>query len=306
MHYRRHGMEASRRTQALAEKSRAAAVFSLSSVTVPFNHACAKFLLTAFALMGCRIEDRFIFHPSAEIVQTPLQVGLQFQDHFFTSADGVRLNGWFIPRRDARATLVWFHGNAGNISHRVENIKLLHDRVKINVFIFDYRGYGRSTGSSSEEGIYRDGAAALGFIKQQLGVEAKNLIIFGRSLGAAVAAEMALRFPCQGLILETPFTSIRDMAKAVFPVLPIGPLLQTRFDVREKVAKVKVPLLVLHGDRDDLVPYEQGEKVFAAARAPKEFYTIHGATHNDTYLVGGNAYFERLRDFIETVLPAEP
>jgi len=285
----------------------ASAVFiSSSNVAVRFNDSFATILLLAVTLMGCRPEDSLIFHPSAEIVQTPRQAGLQFQDLFFTTADGVRLNGWFIPHRDARATLVWFHGNAGNISHRVENIKLLHDKVKIHIFIFDYRGYGRSAGSVSEEGTYRDGAAALSFVNQQLGVEGKNLIIFGRSLGAAVAAEMALRFACRGLILETPFTSIRDMAKTVFPLLPIGPLLQTRFDVLEKVAKVKVPLLVLHGDRDDLVPYEQGRKVFAAARAPKEFYTIHGATHNDTYRVGGDAYFERLRGFVETVLTTDP
>jgi len=266
----------------------------------------ATILLTAIAPIGCRFEDRFIFHPSAEIIQTPRQVGLNFQDLYFTTADGVRLHGWFIPHREARATLVWFHGNAGNISHRVENIKLLHDKVKIDIFIFDYRGYGRSAGSVSEEGTYRDGAAALDLVRQQLGIDANNLLIFGRSLGAAVAAEMALRFPCRGLILEAPFTSIRDMAKTVFPVLPIGALLQTRFDVLDKVARVKVPLLVLHGDRDDLVPYEQGKKVFAAARAPKEFYTIHGASHNDTYRVGGDAYFDRLRGFVETVLSTRP
>lgn len=299
-------MEASRRTQALAEKMPNAVFFNPSNDAKRFNYSIATILLIAVTLMGCRPEDSFIFHPSAEIVQTPRQAGLQFQDHFFTSADGVRLHGWFIPHRDARATLVWFHGNAGNISHRVENIKLLHDRVKINIFIFDYRGYGRSAGSISEEGAYRDGAAALDFVRQQLAVEAKSLIIFGRSLGAAVAAEMALRFACRGLILETPFTSIRDMAKTVFPVLPIGPFLQTRFDVLEKIAQVKVPLLVLHGDRDDLVPYEHGQRVFAAARAPKEFYTINGATHNDTYLVGGDAYFERLRSFVEAVLPTQP
>ena len=260
----------------------------------------------AFSFMGCRPEDSLIFHPSAEIVQTPRHAGLEFQDLFFTTADGVRLNGWFIPHPEARATMVWFHGNAGNISHRVENIKLLYDKVKINIFIFDYRGYGRSGGSVSEEGTYRDGAAALDFVKKQLRVDAKNLIIFGRSLGAAVAAEMALRFESRGLILETPFMSIREMAKTVFPILPIGPLLQTRYDVVEKVGKIKVPLLVLHGDRDDVVPYEQGKKVFAAAGEPKEFYTIGGATHNDTYLVGGDAYFQRLRSFVETLVPTQP
>jgi len=247
-----------------------------------------------------------IFYPTAALVRTPGDVGLEFQDLFFTTVDGVRLNGWFIPNRDARTTLVWFHGNAGNISHRVENIKLLHDKIKINIFIFDYRGYGLSEGIVSEEGTYQDGEAALGFVKKQLRVDAKDMIIFGRSLGAAVAAEMAGRTDCRALILETPFVSIREMAKTVFPLLPLGPLLQTRYDIVEKIGKIKVPLLVLHGDRDEVVPYEQGKKVFAAAPGPKDFYTIKGAGHNDTYIVGGDAYFQRLKVFIETATVGQP
>jgi len=274
---------------------------------VPLNQLFfPRFLLLAFFLVGCRPEDKLIFYPSAEIIHTPGQVGLEFQDLFFTTADGVRLHSWFIPHRDARITLVWFHGNAGNISHRVENIKLLHDKVKVNIFIFDYRGYGRSEGSVSEAGTYQDGAAALQFVRKQLGVEAQNLIIFGRSLGAAVAAEMASRFDSRGLILESPFVSIREMAKSVFPLLPIGPLLQTRYDNLEKIVKIKVPLLVLHGDRDEVIPYEHGKRVFAAAPGPKDFYTINGAGHNDTYIVGGDAYFQRLRSFIETVTASQP
>ena len=256
--------------------------------------------------MGCRPEDKLIFHPSAEIIHTPGQVGLEFQDLFFTTADGVRLNGWFIPHQEARVTLVWFHGNAGNISHRVENIKLLHDKVKVNIFIFDYRGYGRSEGSVSEAGTYQDGVAALQFVRKQLGIEAQNLILFGRSLGAAIATEMASRFDSRGLILESPFVSIREMAKSVFPLMPIGPLLQTRYDNLEKIVKIKVPLLVLHGDRDEVIPYEHGKRVFAAATGPKDFYAIHGAGHNDTYIVGGDAYFQRLRSFIETVTASQP
>ena len=119
------------------------------------------------------LENQLIFHPSAEIVRTPRDVGLEFQDLFFTTADDVRLNGWFIPHRQASTTLVWFHGNAGNISHRVDNIKLLHDKIHINIFIFDYRGYGRSAGSSSETTTYLDGEAALEFVRNQLQVEAK-------------------------------------------------------------------------------------------------------------------------------------
>lgn len=136
--------------------------------------------------------------------------------------------------------------------------------------------------------------------------DAPNLILFGRSSGAGVAAEMALQFACRGLTLERPFTSIRDMANTVFPILPMGPLSQTRFDVLAKIAKVDVRLLVPHSDRDGLAPYEQAEKIFAATRAPKQFYTIQGAAHNDTYLVGADAYFARLCSFVETMLPTKP
>jgi uncharacterized protein len=253
------------------------------------------FLLSA----ACRLETQLIFYPSATIERTPRQAGLDFEDVFFVTRDNVRLNGWFIPHRQARSTMVWFHGNAGNIGHRVENIKLLHDKVQINIFIFDYRGYGRSEGRVSEEGTYLDAEAALDFVRSQLGVEPRKIILFGRSLGAAVAAEMANRFDSQGLILEAPFVSIQEMARVVFPFLPIGPLLQTQYDVREKIQKIKTPLLVLHGDRDEVIPFTQGKMVFDAAPEPKKFFTIGGARHNDTYLVGGESYFQQLQSFID-------
>src|ERR671918_1940473 len=156
------------------------------------SHYLRSLSFVALSLLpaACRIEDQFIFYPSATIEQTPRRVGLDFEDVFFATRDGLRLNGWFVPHRQARSTLVWFHGNAGNISHRVENIKLLHDKLQINIFIFDYRGYGRSEGRVSEEGTYLDAEAALDFVRSQLGVEPRKIILFGRSLGAAVAAEM--------------------------------------------------------------------------------------------------------------------
>ena len=134
------------------------------------------------------MEEKIIFQPDARIHQTPSSIGLAFDDVYFTADDGVRLNGWFVPRAGATSTFLWFHGNAGNISHRVENIKLLHDKVNVNIFIFDYRGYGRSEGTASEEGTYRDGAAAIELLRKRYGVDPGKLIIFGRSLGAAVAA----------------------------------------------------------------------------------------------------------------------
>ncbi len=260
------------------------------------------FLCVAVAsllLGGCLLEEKFIFFPDPRVDVTPRDAGLSFDDVFFTTDDGVRLNGWFVPYQGSKIILLWFHGNAGNISHRVENIKLLHQRVNVNVFIFDYRGYGRSEGRVSEEGTYGDASAALEYLRSRGDVDPKGIIFFGRSLGAAVAADLAAREDCLALILESPFISIREMARAAFPLLPIGPLLRTRYDVAGKIVKVRAPLLVLHGDRDEVVPYEQGKKVFAAAPGPKEFYTIRGAHHNDTYIVGGEAYFTALKNFIE-------
>ena len=269
--------------------------------TVAQRLGAGGFLVVILGLFaGCGLENRLIFHPTTEILRTPRDVGLNYRDLYFTTADNVHLNGWFIPHPQASATMIWFHGNAGNIGDRVNNIKLLHDRTGIGIFIFDYRGYGRSPGSPSETSTYLDGDAAIKFVRTQLKVESKNLVIFGRSLGAAVAAEMATRHDSRAVILESPFTSIREMAKEVLPALPIGPLLSAKFDVLDKVGKITAPLLVLHGDQDEIIPLEQGKRVFAAARQPKEFYPIKGAGHNDTFIAGGNGYYERLKSFIET------
>jgi fermentation-respiration switch protein FrsA (DUF1100 family) len=258
------------------------------------------FCLSVF-LSGCRFEDRFIFYPYPQVEQTPAHARLDFEDIYFMTDDGVQLNGWFVPYPQAQATLLWFHGNAGNIGHRVENIKLLHEKVGLNVFIFDYRGYGRSQGNVSEEGTYKDGAAALRYLLARKDVDPQRIVFFGRSLGAAVAAELALQYDCLALILETPFASVAKMARVAFPLLPIKSLLRTRFDTVEKVQRIKAPLLVIHGDQDDIVPYSQGKEVLAAAPEPKEFYTIRGARHNDTYIVGGDAYFSVLKNFIQRV-----
>ena len=264
------------------------------------------FLVLMPFLSACGIEQRMVFYPSASIENTPAQVGLEFEDLFFITRDNVRLNGWFVPHRDARSTLIWFHGNAGNIGDRVENIKLLHDQVRVNIFIFDYRGYGRSGGRPSEEGTYRDGEAALELIQKKIGSDgAKKIVLFGRSLGAAIAAEMAIRFESQGLILESPFISIAEMARAMFPLLPIEPFLQTKYDVRDKIRRIKVPLLVVHGERDEIVPFEHGRTVFESAPEPKTFYPISGAGHNDTYAVGGAAYFRKLKQFIDSTASAD-
>jgi len=250
------------------------------------------------------MESRFVFYPSRAIIATPADEGLAYDEVSFTTSDGVRLNGWFVPGKPGSATLLWFHGNAGNISHRVGNIKLLHNLLGIHVFIFDYRGYGRSGGRVSEKGTYRDAEAAYQYLRSRTDLDPSKIVFFGRSLGAAVAVETALKARCAGLILESPFTSIREMANHVFPL--VGFLFRTRYDSLSKIKKIHVPLLILHGDRDEIVPFSMGQRLFEAANEPKEFYTIKGAGHNDTYIVGGIPYFKALGRFIEKVTAWAP
>jgi fermentation-respiration switch protein FrsA (DUF1100 family) len=259
------------------------------------------------------LEKYAIYVPERAIETTPQDEGLAYEDVWFPATDGVRLHGWLVPAPDARFTLVWFHGNAGNISHRVDNIKSLHrslDRGLLpNVFIFDYRGYGNSAGSHSdlsEEATYRDADGALAYLAGRQDLARTKFVYFGRSLGAAIAVEAARRRPPAALILETPFTSIKDMARLALPFLPVGALLRTKYDSLSKIPEIRVPLLLLHGDRDDVVPYEQGRRLFEAANQPKTFYTIRGARHNDTYIVGGQPYFDAWARFLSSLPPARP
>jgi len=249
--------------------------------------------------VGCRdaVERALIYVPIRELGGTPASLGLAYQDVWFQAEDGVRLHGWLVPGTRP-ATLLWCHGNAGNISHRLDNIRDIHVRLGIGVFIFDYRGYGLSEGSPSEAGLYQDARAARQALVQDLGIPAEQIAYFGRSLGAAVALELALTHPPPGLILESPFLSVRAMANRTVP--GIGALFRTRFDSLEKVGRVRTALLVLHGDADEVVPYAHGRRVYEAAAEPKAFYTIAGAHHNDTYLVGGNDYWEAWRRFLNS------
>ena len=246
------------------------------------------------------IDRRFIFFPEKELWGTPAHWGLTFDDVHFEASDGVRLHGWFVPG-EGEVTWIWFHGNGGNIGHRLENLVLLRSGLGVNLFLFDYRGYGRSQGRPSEKGTYRDATAALDYVLSRRDVNPDRIIYFGRSLGAAVAVWLAaLRRP-HGLILESPFASVGDMAKWAFPHLPLYLLVRRKYDSLSQIGKVSCPLLVLHGDLDEVVPISQGRKLYEAATGPKSFYVIEGAAHNDTYIAGGEPYFQALGDFIKSL-----
>ena len=246
------------------------------------------------------LDRYFIFFPDRELVQDPGDRGLDFEDIRFTTSDGVTLHGWYIPGRGG-TTMLWFHGNAGNISHRVDNIEGLHERLGVAVFIFDYRGYGLSEGAPTEQGTYLDAEAALAYLRSREDVDPQKLALFGRSLGCAVAAELAIRHDVYAVVLESPFTSIPAMAKRAYPFLPgVGSLVRTRYDTLAKVRDVRVPIMVVHGDQDEIAPFDMGQEVFEAARPPKRFYAVEGAGHNDTYEVGGALYYDALGEFLES------
>jgi uncharacterized protein len=238
-----------------------------------------------------------IFFPDRDLVCTPADYGLTFEEVWFTASDGVKLHGWFVPAQQSEAVLLFCHGNAGNISHRVDNIARLN-AIGIGVFIFDYRGYGKSEGSISEAGFYHDAEAAYltarGYASQGCG----HLVVFGRSLGGIAAVHIASQHPCRGVVLESTFTHLGAMAREHFPIPGVHKMLKTRLNAVDKIAHVNAPSLFVHGDLDDIVPMSLGRELFDAANPPKEFVIIPGAGHNDTYIVGGDRYFARLKSFV--------
>ena len=250
------------------------------------------------------IEKRFVFFPTAEIIQTPAAVGLAYEEVFFTTTDGLRLHGWFVPG-SGDMTWMWFHGNGGNIGHRVEELALLHHKLSVNQFIFDYRGYGRSEGTPSEKGTYQDARASFAYLNSRPDVDAGKIVYFGRSLGAAVAVELAARHPPLGVVLVAAFSSMEDMAQLTFPYLPVRFLVKGHYDSLSRIQQVRSPLLVMHGDLDDTVPISQGENLFNAANSPKQFHLLIGAGHNDTY-IAGQGYWEALDQFLSTLSVAGP
>ena len=262
-------------------------------------------ILVLLAVVGALLllfEKRLIYFPTSALAATPAELGLAHEELSLRAQDGVRLHGWFLPVKDSRGSVVVCHGNAGNISHRLDRALFLQSRLRLDVLLFDYRGYGRSEGSPDEPGTYRDARAAYDWLRSH-GQAPERIVIFGESLGSAVALDLALSSPARALVLESPFTSIPDMARAVYPFLPVWPLVRTRYDNLAKVGRLRMPLLVLHGNRDDVVPFAQGRRVFEAAPEPKRFFAIPGASHNDTYVVGGEAYWRAIAEFLEAIRP---
>lgn len=248
-----------------------------------------------------RLEDAFIYFPDHQIYMTPADLGLAYDEVRF--GEEGRLHGWLVPGR-TDVTILWFHGNASNLSHpgRVEFIRLMHDRLGVGFFIFDYRGYGQSSGKPSEEGLYQDARDALAYLHSRDDVNPDRIVYYGRSLGGAVASHLATEAAPYRLILESCFTSTPDMARELYPFLPLGPLLYTRYSNRKHLVSVHVPVLIIHGDRDRTVPPQHADKLHAIANEPKQLYIVRGADHNDVHYAGGEPYLETFAAFLNLPL----
>ncbi|MFN7952817.1 MAG: alpha/beta hydrolase [bacterium] len=242
------------------------------------------------------LVESFVFQPTRRLEWTPADLALAYEDVWLRTADGVRIHGWWVPAGRAAPVLLFCHGNAGNIGDRVGNVRLLHD-AGISVLIFDYRGYGRSEGKPSEAGVYADAHAAWDWLTAERGVPVARVSLFGRSLGGAVAIELATHVTPHRLIVESTFTSIPDMVPLALPFVPRA-LVPRLFDSIGRIGRVSCPVLVLHGTRDELVPFEMGRSLYAEIRSAKRFAPIEGAGHNDTVDVGGAPYIATLRELV--------
>ena len=230
-------------------------------------------------------EKRFIYFPQSGVASTPDEVGLNYSEVRFQTSDGLTLSGWFVPapapysRRTQ--TWLWFHGNGGNIGTRVSQLERVHSLLGVHQLIFDYRGYGRSGGKPSERGTYLDARAALYYLRGRADVDPRRIVYFGHSLGAAIAIELATAHSPYGMALISPFSSIADMAKITVKVPMAWWFVRGHYNSMERIRRVHTPLLILHSEGDDVVPFSQGMKLYQAANRPKRFVALRESTHND-------------------------
>lgn len=241
-------------------------------------------------------QPAITFYPYRDIFATPSDWQLDYDEVSLTTEDNVKLHGWYLPHPASKRALLFFHGNGGNISHRGESLQIFH-RLGYNIFIFDYRGYGQSEGTPGESGLYKDATAAWNYLTAQRGFASKDIVVFGRSIGGVVASKLAAEVQPSALILESTFSSARDMAQSLFPVLSHILVMRYDFKTSMHIKQVHCPVLVIHSLDDDIIPYELGRKVYESANSPKSFIILHG-DHNSGFINSQPAYEQGLADFI--------
>ena len=260
----------------------------------------------AFCALVYFMQPGMIFYPNIpgrELVTSPKNMGLDYEDVELVTEDNIKLHGWFIPANkdlviQKQATVLFFHGNAGNISHRMDSIRQFH-KMGLNVFIIDYRGYGQSTGKTTEAGTYKDAESAWHYLTVTRSIKENEIIIFGRSLGGSIGAWLATRHTPVALIIESSFSSALSMGQRFYPYLPLRLLSRYRYDTKEYIKKTHCPVLVAHSRNDEIIPYDEGRNIFNAAPEPKQFLEMQGG-HNDGFIISGSSYVNALESFINT------
>lgn len=250
------------------------------------------------------LQRRLIYLPLIQQVPDPVQVLPGAREVRFPTADGLELSGWLVPAagEPAQGTVLVLNGNAGHRGHRAPLAAAL-SRRGYRVLLFDYRGYGGNPGRPSEAGLALDARAARDFLVGQMGVDGSRLAYYGESLGAAVALELALEHPPEALILRSPFTSLVEAGELHYPLLPVRWLLWDRFPSLERIGQLKVPLLVVAGGADGLIPPEMSRRLYQAAPEPKRFVLVAGAGHNDPQLLDGEVLIGEMSRFLTEFLP---
>lgn len=255
-------------------------------------------VLILFVVYVKYLEKKSVFFPDAKLKATPADAGLEYDDVHFETKDQVTLHGWLVKvKHDPQKapTLLFLHGNAGNIGDRVDKVRFFHE-LDMNVFIIDYRGYGRSEGRPTESGVYRDARDAFDYLKSREDI-GQDIIVYGASLGGAVAIDLAVHRPVKALIVDSSFTSAADMAKVILPVTPAF-LLSVKWDSKQKIKELDIPKLFFHSREDKVVPYPLGRRLFEAAPEPKEFFDIDGG-HNDGYFESLDLIREKMQEFLQ-------
>ncbi|MDO8292611.1 MAG: alpha/beta hydrolase [Gallionella sp.] len=243
-------------------------------------------------------QSYMVFYPETgrEIVATPGQIGLPYEDIHLQTTDGISLHGWYIPALQSRGTVLFLHGNAGNISHRLDYVQMFH-RLGYSTLIFDYRGYGNSGGAPTEQGTYQDAEAAWNYLTGQMKIPSCRIVVFGESLGGAVAAWLAARQKPAALVIASGFTSVPDLGQQLYPYLPVRWLVRIRYDTRANLRNVAAPVLIAHSPEDEIVPFGHGRALFSAANPPRRFLELAGG-HNDGFIYMRESWVRVLGDFL--------
>jgi len=256
------------------------------------------FCFVAYSVFGLGLffmQSRFVYNPSKDVFCNPEDIGLEYKDISFQAEDGLKLSGWYVPAAGSKFTVLFCHGNGGNIMHRLDSIDIFNN-LGLSCFIFDYRGYGSSEGEPTEEGTYLDASAAYNWLRGE--EQAKDIIILGRSLGGSIAAELAGKVPAAGLVLESVFTSYLDIGRKYYPYMPVKWFAKFKYPTIDYIKDVNCPVMILHSRDDELVGFEFGRKLYSAANEPKKFVEISGK-HNEGFLSSGAVYTDAWKTWVQ-------